>query len=1545
MFCFQPVRFPAFHPRGTVLLACLAAAAILACGAAWADEAAAPAEAAAKLNFMGDVWPILSGRCVECHGPEKQKGDLRLDSPESIQKGGSFGPVIEAGNPDGSVFIELISLPADDADVMPAKGDPLSAEEIALLRRWVEEGATFEGWDPAAPAPMPDAASADSAAHEASPDAAPPVEDILTILAKDVPQPDEAVLDAVKAHGALAMRLGQNTPLVRVNYQRAWDEFDPGLLQSLAPLAPQLTWLNLAGTGVQDEHLALLAPLTKLTSLHLERTDITDAGLVHLKDLTNLRYLNLYDTNITDAGLENLKGLTNLEKLYLWQTQVTPEAAEALKLALPDVVINLGSELQTPAAEAAVPPDAAKPQLTLLFDAEGCCATALAEGKACEHPCCIEAAAKGEVCAKCNPGAAAKQLLIGKFDEGGCCASAYAAGKACDHPCCVEAWAKGEVCAKCNPGAAPEPPSDPAEDLAASFDEGSCCFAAHAQGTACPHPCCVEALAELEVCTKCNPGAATAPAAGEAEPPAEAAEEAPPPGDAPQAEPAEPAAEPSSDQLAFNRDIRPILSHNCFLCHGPDKNMRKSGLRLDVRDEAVAPRDGVYAIFPGDISQSELVRRITSTDPDVMMPPPASQRSLKPEDIATLTAWVEQGAAYQPHWAYIAAVRPQLPQVADAQWPANAIDNFVLARLEQKGLTPSPEADRATSVRRLSFDLIGLPPTSAEVDAFLNDSSDNAYENLVDRLLASPHFGERMAVDWLDQVRYADTNGFHSDEYRSVWPYRDYVINAFNANMPFDQFTIEQLAGDLLPGATTEQKVASAYNRLNQLTAEGGAQPGEYLAKYAADRVRTTASVWMGATMGCAECHDHKFDPYTARDFYSMEAFFADIEEVGVYGGGSLWEPILRLPSPEQEQKLAQLDADLARLEQLLTTPTDETRIAQGGWETATLVDLRSTANNWTTLHPAAMEATGGIVLSVDEQGVVLAGGENPATGQYTLTFHTAQRNITGIRLSAIAHPSFNGGLSRASGNFILTTFEVEANGAPVPVASAVADFEQENWPVAGALDDNPATGWEVAGHERRGEDHAAVFRFAEPVPGGEGTVITVRMKHESAHAQHSVDCFTLAFTTMAQPDLPVVDKLSPDLRLILDKPETERSEEEAHALAKHYLSVAPEFADERAQQAALMEERTDLINALPYTLVTQAREEPRTIRILPRGNWMDESGDVVEPRPPEFLPPLEVEGRRATRLDLAHWLVSPENPLTARVQVNRFWKLFFGTGLSKTLDDLGNQGEWPTHPGLIDWLAVEFRESGWNMKHTIKLIVMSNTYRQASLPRDEVDAVDPRNRLLARQSRFRLEAELVRDNALAVSDLLSEKMGGPSVYPYQPDGYWDNCNTFRGPLIYTASEGKDQYRRGLYTIWKRSFLHPSMIAFDAPNREECVADRAVSNTPLQALVLLNDPSYIEAARVFAERILAEGGDTFESRLDFAFKHALSRVPRPEEAGHLRALCEKHVTEFSQSEEGTVAFVSTGQAPLPGNTNEAELAAWTSVARVIFNLHETITRS
>ncbi|MCL4217856.1 MAG: hypothetical protein KJ052_12735, partial [Candidatus Hydrogenedentes bacterium] len=503
MFCFQPVRFSAPFPHRVALLACLAAAAILTCGAAWADEEAAPAEAAAKLNFMSDVWPILSGRCVECHGPEKQKGDLRLDSPESIQKGSSFGPVIEAGNPDGSVLIELISLPADDADIMPAQGDPLAADQIALLRRWVEEGATFEGWD------------------EASPDAAPPVEDILTILAKDVPQPDEAVLDAVKAHGALAMRLGQNTPLVRVNYQRARDEFDPELLQSLAPLAPQLTWLNLAGTGVQDEHLALLAPLTKLTSLHLERTDITDAGLVHLKDLTNLRYLNLYDTNITDAGLENLKGLTNLDKLYLWQTQVTPEAAEALKQALPNVVINLGSELQTPAVEAAVSPEVAKLQLALLFDAEGCCATALAEGKACEHPCCIEAAAKGEVCAKCNPGAAAKQLLIARFDEGGCCATAYAAGKACDHPCCIEAWAKGEVCAKCNPkGAAGEPapaaePEAPAEDaavkakqLALLFDVESCCAKASAEGKCCEHPCCVEAAAAGEVCGKCNPGAA-----------------------------------------------------------------------------------------------------------------------------------------------------------------------------------------------------------------------------------------------------------------------------------------------------------------------------------------------------------------------------------------------------------------------------------------------------------------------------------------------------------------------------------------------------------------------------------------------------------------------------------------------------------------------------------------------------------------------------------------------------------------------------------------------------------------------------------------------------------------------------------------------------------------------------------------------------------------------------------------------------------------------------------------------------------------------------
>jgi hypothetical protein len=745
--------------------------------------------------------------------------------------------------------------------------------------------------------------------------------------------------------------------------------------------------------------------------------------------------------------------------------------------------------------------------------------------------------------------------------------------------------------------------------------------------------------------------------------------------------------------VEFNRDIRPMLSNACFSCHGPDSKRRKADLRLDLEKEALADHDGHRPLVPGKPADSEVFRRITSDDPGQRMPPRKANKTLSREQIELVRLWIEQGAKYQGHWSLITPKRPELPAIKSAAWPLNPIDRFILAGLEKEGLRPSAEANRRTLIRRLSLDLRGLPPTPKEVDAFLADTSSEAYEHLVDRLLASPQHGERMAVYWLDVVRYADSAGYHSDNERSIWLYRDWVIDAFNRNLPFDRFVTKQLAGDLLPQATREQRLASGFNRLLQTTEEGGAQPKEYTAKYQADRIRNTATIFLGATLGCCECHSHKFDPFTTKEFYQFGAFFADIQELAVGR-----QPQTPLPTPEQEARLKQLDAQMAALKK---------------------------------------------------------------------------------------------------------------QKVPAPML------------------------------------------------------------------------------------------------------------------------------------AALQKQKAQLLKLVPTSLVSTSGP-PRTVRVLPRGNWLDDSGEIVEPGVPAAVAPLNIKGRRATRLDLARWLTAPENPLTARVFVNRLWLLYFGQGIVKTPDDFGSQGAWPTHPELLDWLAVEFRESGWDVRHLIKLMVTSRTYRQSSAVTGELRHADPYNLLLARQGRFRLDAEFVRDNALAISGLLSPKVGGPSVKPYQPAGYWRFLNF--PTRDWHADRGPDEYRRGLYTFWQRTFLHPSLLAFDASTREECVVTRPRSNIPQQALVLLNDPTYVEAARAMAERLLREAGPGVEQRLRHAYLLALARPAGPEEVRVLRGLYEKHLRQYQADPKAAAALLRVGDRPAPADLAVAELAAWTSVARTILNLHETITR-
>ncbi len=994
----------------------------------------------------------------------------------------------------------------------------------------------------------------------------------------------------------------------------------------------------------------------------------------------------------------------------------------------------------------------------------------------------------------------------------------------------------------------------------------------------------------------------------------------------------------TAGKIDFRRDIKPIFSNHCFACHGPDANQREADLRLDLRDVAV---DEV--VKPGNAAASELIARVTSSDPDEQMPPPKSNKPrLDEKQIALLRQWIDEGANYELHWSFVPPQRPKLPEVKQTAWAASPIDRFVAAGQESQGFSAAAEADRRTLIRRLYFDLIGLPPAPDEVDAFVADESSDAYEKIVDRLLASQHYGERMAIYWLDLVRYADTNGIHGDNHRDHAPFRDYVIRAFNDDMPFDQFTIEQLAGDLLPEATMWQKVASGYNRLNMTTREGGAQPKEYLAKYAADRVRNASSVWMGITLGCCECHDHKFDPFTQKDFYSLASFFVDVKEtaVGTQTG------TINVPPPDQAARLAELERQIDELQKQIEAAAANLGGQQAEWEKQLLAKIEAGDLDWMPLKPTEAKSSGGATLQVQDDLSVLSTGENPAKDDYTVTLETDAKEIAGLQLEALTHPSLTAeGLSRGNGNFVLTRFEVQAvdllgDAKLVKIAGAEADYEQNTFPVKNAIDGNAATGWAVSGHEKKSENRRAVFVFAEPVAGGPSTKLVVTMRHESQFAQHNIGRFRLSIASGKVPPLGRKG-IAPELVQLLKTPAESRTAEQKAKVAQFHQELAPELKSTRERLAVLQNQRMVAAESGTPVLIAMAGP-PREMRILPRGNWLDDSGPVVQPATPDSMFSLETKEGRQSRLDLAKWFVARDNPLTARVIVNRLWKICFGKGIVTTMDDFGSQGAFPTHPELLDWLAVEFMESGWDLKHMIKTIVMSNAYRQSSLASRELRERDPANRWLARQNRFRLDAEMVRDNALAVSGLLVDKIGGVSAKPYQPVGYWAHLNFPQ--RTYQADSGENQYRRGLYTYWCRTFLHPSLLAFDAPTREECCVERPRSNTPLQALVLLNDPTYVEAARVFAGRMIREGGESASERIAFAFRETLGRAPQPAEEKVLLDLFKKHRDEYTADAAAAKKIVSVGESKKTDGLDAVELAAWTSVSRTILNLHETITR-
>jgi mono/diheme cytochrome c family protein len=984
----------------------------------------------------------------------------------------------------------------------------------------------------------------------------------------------------------------------------------------------------------------------------------------------------------------------------------------------------------------------------------------------------------------------------------------------------------------------------------------------------------------------------------------------------------------------FARDIRPIFEQRCHECHGAQK--QKSGLRLDRKSSALKPGDsGQPAIVPGHSAGSLLLAKVTSSDPDERMPPKGER--LTAEQVALLRAWIDQGATWpesaEPkHWAYVMPQRPPLPKVKNRKWPRNGIDYFVLERLEQEKLSPAPEADRATLIRRVSLDLTGLPPTVKEVDEFLADKSPEAYEKVVDRLLASPHYGERWARPWLDLARYADTQGYEKDNRRAMWPYRDWVIRALNRNLPFDQFTIEQLAGDLLPDATPEQRVATGFHRNTMTNTEGGTDNEEFRYEAVVDRVNTTFSVWLATTFACAQCHNHKYDPFTTVEYYRVLAFLNNTEDADYDDE----RPTMKVFGPGQRAKLESLRAAQKAAEQKLNEAAAQPEFtrALAAWEQRASAAAQV---KWETLDPVEFKSAAGTPLTKAGDGALLSGGETPATDTFTVTTKTALRGVTAFRLEALPDNSLPGkGPGRSeSGNIVLSEFKLSANGRPVALTSARADFAQDGFPVAAALDGKDETGWAWA--PQSGKRHYAVFVAAPPVGDGAETTLTFRLEHQAAKIpKHVLGKFRLSATTATAVNEPEPPE---EIRKILAAEPDKRDAKQRENLADHFKSLDPALKPLLDAVAAAKKAADDFEKTIPITSVMAELEKPRETRRHVRGAYLS-TAEVVTPGTPETLPPFP-PGVPTNRLGFARWLVSTNNPLTARVTVNRFWEEYFGTGIVETSQDFGTQGEPPSHPKLLDWLATEFLRLNWDMKAMHKTIVMAATYRQSSRVGPELLARDPFNRLLARGPRVRLEAEMVRDQALAVSGLLSPKLGGPSVMPPQPDGLW--MVVYSGDK-WETSQGDDKYRRGLYTFWRRSMPHPAMTTFDAPTREFCVIKRPRSNTPLQALVLLNDPAYLECAQALARRLMSEAKGGAAERVRHGFRLCLARAAKPAEAQRLVALYEQELARFKQDPQAAARLAACPAGNAPADCDVAELAAWTVVANVLLNLDEVVTK-
>ncbi len=1045
-------------------------------------------------------------------------------------------------------------------------------------------------------------------------------------------------------------------------------------------------------------------------------------------------------------------------------------------------------------------------------------------------------------------------------------------------------------------------------------------------------------------------------------------------------------AEPA--KVDFNRDIRPIFSEHCYTCHGPDEQKRKAGLRLDQQEAAFKElKSGRHALVAGDPAKSTLVGRVSSTDPEEVMPPPKQHQPLKPEQIALLKQWVREGAQWKKHWSFIPPERAELPAVKDRKWPRNEIDYFTLARLEKENLRPDPEADKATLIRRATLDLTGLPPTIGEVDVFLADSSRDAYEKLVDRLLASPHYGERMAQNWLDLARYADTSGYHFDGVRFMWLWRDWVIKAFNDNKPYDEFTVEQLAGDLLPHPTQSQRVATGFVRNNMTNDEGGADPDEYLNEYVVDRVNTVGTVWMGLTVGCTQCHDHKYDPLTTKEFYRMYAFFHNVPEKGL-DRIRTDNPPPRLPVPTQEQALnfVEADFDLKDAEKTLQDRANELGETQEKWERET------------NAKPPTEPSREGLTVEIPFDDSLTVTSSAPGAAGKMVEAAKPEfadgRLGKALKLDGKAHADFGPLVEPERTNAFSygAWVKLEGDGAVLSkmekgpgyrgfdlffaderfqahLVNAWPDnavkvqtkdkFPKNQWLHVLVTHDGSAkaSGLKIYVNGRSREVEVEKDKLTDTITNREPLRIGARSGE--AQLKGLVDDARFYQRTLSAGD--AVALTMQGYLPIIAKSRGNRTEDERGELQRFYKeNYAVDYLRSETALTAARARKEEFYSRIPTAMVMEEMNPPRDTFVLVRGDFRNR-GEPVQPGTPAVLPPLPAGP--TNRLALARWLVAPENPLMARVTVNRYWSMFFGTGLVKTINDFGSQGEWPSHPELLDWLAVQFRDGSrsppsaeagmrkarpgsdsppvraWDVKGLVRLIVTSASYRQSAAVTPEKLERDPYNRLFTRGPRLRLDAEFIRDNALAVSGLLNDKVGGPSVKPYQPPGIWDGTDA-----KYEQDKGDALYRRGLYVFWRRSAHYPSFATFDAPSREVCTVRRQRTQTPLQSLVLMNDPSFVEAARGLAERVLREEPGNAEHRLVRAFRHTLGRPPQPDEIAVLEKTYGEQLANFQRDHDAAKALLEVGESPLPEHADRAELAAMTAVANVLLNLNETITK-